>query len=99
MENQDIFINGAHESLNLSATFISFPLSKISWSRQLQDGNSTNLGSEFKPSIISSKLPYERISILQKDQLKQNEFGIYLVKATNNHGSFLFKYNVIPKRK
>ncbi|CAC5394889.1 unnamed protein product [Mytilus coruscus] len=95
---EDIFTSGTDESLNISATFISFPLSDISWSRVLSDGHLKDLDSEFISSTISSHLPYETISILQKNQLKPDEFGIYLVNASNLHGSFLLKYNVIQKR-
>ncbi|OPL33773.1 hypothetical protein AM593_00621, partial [Mytilus galloprovincialis] len=66
------------EGINISTTFISFPLSHISWSRELSDGHFADLDSSFNSSIISSHLPYETKAILQKDQLKSNEFGIYL---------------------
>ncbi|VDI66502.1 Hypothetical predicted protein [Mytilus galloprovincialis] len=94
-DKQDIFINGIGESLTILTTFISFPLSNIKWFRQLQGGNLADIDSDFKKSTIPSHLPYETVSLLQKDHLKQEEFGIYLVNASNIHGSFLMEYNVI----
>lgn len=96
---EDIFTSDTDESLNISTTFISFPLSDISWFRVLSDGYLKDLDSEFIPSTIRSHLPYETISILQKNQLKPDEFGIYLVNASNIHGSFLLKYNVLQNSK
>ncbi|CAC5383868.1 unnamed protein product [Mytilus coruscus] len=95
---QDIFINGTDATLNISTTFISYPLSNMVWYRELPSGNLTDLRSEFMRSTMQSHLPYETISILQKDQLEQDEFGIYLVQASNIHGSFLLRYRVISKR-
>ncbi|VDI42885.1 Hypothetical predicted protein, partial [Mytilus galloprovincialis] len=98
VDKEDIFINGVDESLTISTKFISFPLSNISWYRQLADRNMTDLDNKFINSTKQSTLPYETISIFQKDLLRQDDFGIYLVKASNVHGSFRLKYNVIPKR-
>lgn len=98
-DKQDIFINGIGESLTILTTFISFPLSNIKWFRQLQGGNLADIDSDFKKSTIPSHLPYETVSLLQKDHLKQEEFGIYLVNASNIHGSFLMEYNVIQTSK
>ncbi|CAC5421782.1 unnamed protein product [Mytilus coruscus] len=98
VDKQDIFINSSDESLTILTTFISLPLSTILWLRQLPDGNLTEIDSKFINSTNQSQLPYETISIFQKDLLKQDDFGIYLVKASNIHGSFRLKYNVIPRR-
>ncbi|VDI53768.1 Hypothetical predicted protein, partial [Mytilus galloprovincialis] len=98
LDRVDILIRAADESINISTTFISFPLSHISWSRELSDGHLEDLDSSFKSFTIPSHLPYKTIAILQKDQLKPNEFGIYLVNASNMYGSFQMKYHFIQKR-
>ncbi|CAG2192595.1 unnamed protein product [Mytilus edulis] len=83
LDREDILMRATDESINISTIFISFPLSHISWSRELSDGQLADLDSNFKYFSIPSHLPYETIAILQKDQLKPNEFGIYLVNASN----------------
>ncbi|VDI02571.1 Hypothetical predicted protein [Mytilus galloprovincialis] len=98
VKDEYIFINGTDESLNISTKFISFPLSQISWKRELLDGNLTDINKDFKPSTHESHLPYETLSFLQKFDLKEDEYGIYVVNASNIHGSFVLKYHVIVKR-
>lgn len=99
MDKQERFVNVTDKNLKISSKFISFPLSKIVWYRQLPGGNLTDIDSEFAQSTTPSYLPYETISILQKDNLNQDEFGIYLVNASNIHGSFIVKYHVFDESK
>ncbi|XP_061186919.1 uncharacterized protein LOC133195051 [Saccostrea echinata] len=86
-----------HDKLEMSANFLSYPTPSFQWGfRQKSTSPELTLSSDFIRT--STIINISSFSVhLKKTVLEEDQFGYYTVRVTNDYGSFMTTFHIIPQ--